>query len=82
MPSGAHGAIFLASMHRLNTSMPEGRPRMTTTATISQRPGSAAAALHGKIVIPEHARFDEARTAWNLAVDQRPTAVIPPSIGR
>ena len=33
-------------------------------------------ALAGKIVIPEHARFDEARRAWNLAIDQRLAAVV------
>jgi hypothetical protein len=38
-------------------------------------PSRLSAALAGKVVIPEHARFDEARRAWNLAVDQRPAAV-------
>jgi hypothetical protein len=37
-----------------------------------------APALAGKIVIPEDARFDEARRAWNLAVDQEPAAVVFP----
>src|SRR3984893_11235322 len=37
-------------------------------------PSSLARALEGKIVLPEHARFDEARQAWNLAIDQRPAA--------
>lgn len=41
----------------------------------SSRP---APALNGKIVAPEHAGFDEARRAWNLAVDQRPAAVVLP----
>jgi hypothetical protein len=35
-------------------------------------------ALAGKVVTPEHARFDEARRAWNLAIDQRPAAVAFP----
>jgi hypothetical protein len=35
-------------------------------------------ALAGKVVIPEHARFDEARRAWNLAIDQRPAGVALP----
>jgi FAD/FMN-containing dehydrogenase len=35
-------------------------------------------AVAGKMVIPEHARFDEARRAWNLAIDQRPAAVAFP----
>ena len=41
-------------------------------------PSRLASALAGKIVIPEHARFDEARRAWNLAIDQRPAAVVFP----
>ena len=41
-------------------------------------PSRLASMLEGKIVIPQHARFDEARKAWNLAVDQRPAAVVFP----
>jgi len=41
-------------------------------------PSRSAAALDGKIVTPEHARFDEARRAWNLTVDQQPAAVVFP----
>jgi FAD binding domain/Berberine and berberine like len=41
-------------------------------------PSRLASALDGKIVIPEHARFDDARLAWNLAIDQRPAAVVFP----
>ena len=41
-------------------------------------PGRLTSALAGKVVIPEHARFDEARRAWNLAIDQRPAAVVYP----
>ena len=41
-------------------------------------PSRLASMLEGKIVIPQHARFDEARQAWNLAVDQRPAAVVFP----
>jgi UDP-N-acetylenolpyruvoylglucosamine reductase len=41
-----------------------------------------ASALEGKIVIPEHAGFDEARRAWNLAIDQRPAAVAFPESPR
>src|SRR5262249_42726033 len=36
------------------------------------------AALDGKVVLPEHGRWDEVRQAWNLAVDQRPAAVVLP----
>jgi UDP-N-acetylenolpyruvoylglucosamine reductase len=37
-----------------------------------------ASALEGKIVIREHAGFDDARQAWNLAIDQQPSAVVFP----
>jgi hypothetical protein len=36
--------------------------------------GRFAPALAGKIVTLGDARFDEARRAWNLAVDQQPAA--------
>ena len=52
---------------------------MTTYAAPStRRPSQLASALHGRIVLPEHARYDEARRAWNLAVDQRPSAIVFP----
>ena len=41
-------------------------------------PGGFPPALVGKIVVPEDARFDEARLAWNLAIDQQPAAVVFP----
>ena len=34
------------------------------------------------LVFPDDARWDEARTAWNLAVDQRPAAVAEPRTAR
>jgi FAD/FMN-containing dehydrogenase len=46
--------------------------------TAVTRPSRLASALEGKIVLPAHARYDEARQAWNLAVDQRPAAVVFP----
>ena len=42
---------------------------------VSNRP---AERLHGKVVTPEHGRWDAARRAWNLAVDQQPAAVVFP----
>jgi FAD/FMN-containing dehydrogenase len=47
-------------------------------STFTHRQSGFAPALAGKIVTPEHARFDEARRAWNLAVDQEPAAVVFP----
>jgi FAD/FMN-containing dehydrogenase len=46
--------------------------------TLTQRQGRFAPALAGKVVTPEDAGFDEARRAWNLAVDQQPAAVVLP----
>jgi FAD binding domain len=34
--------------------------------------------LEGKVVLPGDGGFDEARRAWNLAIDQRPAAVMFP----
>ncbi len=46
---------------------------MTTHVT-----DSAPDALGGKLIFPDDGRYDEARLAWNLAVDQRPAAVVYP----
>ena len=34
--------------------------------------------LHGDVVLPGDATWDDARQAWNLAVDQRPVAIVYP----
>jgi hypothetical protein len=34
--------------------------------------------LSGQLVTPDEVRWDEARTAWNLAADQHPSAVAFP----
>ena len=49
---------------------------MSVPQTKLRPPSPLTSALAGKIVIPEHASFDEGRRAWNLAVDQRPAAVV------
>jgi FAD/FMN-containing dehydrogenase len=49
---------------------------MTTYASPTR--STLASALEGKIVLESHNRWDEARRAWNLAVDQRPAAVVLP----
>jgi FAD/FMN-containing dehydrogenase len=41
-------------------------------------PRRPAAALADRIVLPDHAAYDQTRVAWNLAVDQRPSAVVFP----
>ena len=48
----------------------------TTNTTTTHRAGRPA--LDGDFVLPGDAAFDEARTAWNLAVDQHPAAVALP----
>src|SRR3954447_15498044 len=40
----------------------------------SRPPRPVPPTLEGKIVTPAHERFDDARRAWNLAIDQRPAA--------
>ena len=37
------------------------------------------AALNGAVVLPDHARYDEARSSFNLLVDQYPGAVAFPA---
>jgi hypothetical protein len=51
---------------------------MSVVQTQLRLPGRLTSALAGKVVIPEHVGFDEARRAFNLAVDQRPAAVAFP----
>jgi FAD/FMN-containing dehydrogenase len=50
---------------------------MTTTAP-PQKLERSVAALTGRVVLPEHPNWDEARLAWNLAVDQQPAAIVFP----
>lgn len=40
------------------------------------RRSPATASLDGKLISPEDPAFDDARRAWNLAVEQRPAAVV------
>ena len=42
------------------------------------QPRGSASALDGQIVLPGDERWDESRRAFNLAVDQRPAAVVFP----
>jgi hypothetical protein len=50
---------------------------MTTTAPSAKLEGSITA-LNGRVVLPDHENWNEARLAWNLAVDQQPSAVVFP----
>jgi hypothetical protein len=50
---------------------------MTTTAPTRTFERSVTA-LTNRVVLPEHGNWDEARRAWNLAVDQQPAAVVFP----
>ena len=45
----------------------------TLSTTVTRTPY-----LDGKMVVPDDERFGSARQAWNLAVDQRPAAVVLP----
>ncbi len=51
---------------------------MTTTAPTRKLKRSVAALTGRIVVLPEHPNWDEARLAWNLAVDQQPAAVVFP----
>src|SRR5580693_6308886 len=50
---------------------------MNTTDTMAGRGREALrAAIAGQVFVPGQAGYDQARTAWNLAVDQRPADVV------
>jgi hypothetical protein len=51
---------------------------MSASSTLLSRAGQLDSSLDGKMVLPSDQRFDGARRAWNLAVDQRPAAVVFP----
>jgi FAD binding domain len=51
---------------------------MTTTARTRKLKRSVAALTGRIVVLPEHPNWDQARLAWNLAVDQQPAAVVFP----
>lgn len=49
---------------------------MTQQIVIEDEWSDLAARVAGRVVLPGAADWDEARRAWNLAVDQRPEAVV------
>jgi hypothetical protein len=51
---------------------------MSTLATLTRPASRPDRSLDGKMVLPGDARYNDARRAWNLAVDQQPAAVAFP----
>jgi hypothetical protein len=51
---------------------------MSTISALARPAGHLDRSLEDKIVLPGDGRFDAARRAWNLAIDQRPAAVVFP----
>ncbi len=52
---------------------------MAEAETATPDLGPLAGELDGDLVLPSDSSFDTARSAWNLAVEQRPAAVVFPS---
>lgn len=52
---------------------------MTTTHSVTTLAGDLRAAMAGDVHAPGDPGYDVARSAWNLAVDQRPAAVAVPA---
>lgn len=51
---------------------------MSASTTSTSPVGHLGVSLESKVVLSGDERFDDARRAWNLAIDQRPAAVIFP----
>src|SRR6185437_4468925 len=49
-----------------------------TTTTPTRNLERSVTALAGRVVLPEHPNWDQARLGWNLGVDQQPAAVVFP----
>src|SRR4051812_20264772 len=67
----------------VNESPPSGAPHHMTPATVSapsvlEAVDALRGLVTGDVVLPGDASWDDARRAWNLAVDQRPAAVVLP----
>jgi FAD binding domain/Berberine and berberine like len=69
-----------ASDIRVVIKRPEQRrdEAMSASPLTTEQLDRSVARLSGKIVLPEHGRYEEVRLGWNLAVDQRPAAVTFP----
>ncbi len=69
------GAVVIAAAIANALIVPRTGPRPVVAS------GMALTAI-AMVVIPEHAHFDDARRAWNLAIEQRPTTVVYPESPR
>ena len=57
---------------------PEGAPKLLIIENAGLDVDALRTAIAGDVVVPGDANYDAARVAWNLAVDQRPAAVVFP----
>ena len=57
---------------------PEGAPKLLIIENAGLDVDALRTAIAGDVVVPGDAGYDAARVAWNLAVDQRPAAVVLP----
>ena len=48
----------------------------TPNTTVPRTTGTLRAAITGQVFAPGEAGYDQARQAWNLAVDERPAVVV------
>jgi FAD/FMN-containing dehydrogenase len=48
----------------------------TANAITSRTAGTLRAAIAGEVFLPGDPGYDQARRAWNLAVDERPAVVV------
>ena len=53
-------------------------PTPASTPPANQAMTALADTLEGTVLVPGDAGWDDARAAWNLAVDQQPTAIVRP----
>ena len=69
--AGQHALIDLPTA-------PEGAPKLLIIENAGLDVDALRTAIAGDVVVPGDAGYDAARVAWNLAVDQRPAAVVLP----
>jgi hypothetical protein len=72
------GVARLTGFYEKVTGVHERKKKtMNTTDTMAGRDLEALrAALGGQVFVPDEAGYDQARQAWNLALDQRPAVVV------